>query len=160
MWRLAAVILFLVLFADIAYASHQVEVRYPTSITTTVGELITIQIDLKNKEPSAEAYRIVMKATLQSMEITNPNINTQTINPGGSVSVFSNIRTLTDAPNVLTIEIFGDTDLSPTKTISIAVQSKKFSLPEFGLPGFIQIVAIASIVYFWLGKKIILRKAK
>ena len=144
-----SIVLIYMLLVQPVSASHQVEYRAPTSITTTVGELTTVQLDIKNAGSTAEYYRINMIASLPNeMEITNPNIITKALNPGESVSVFSNIHTLTESPNALTIEIYRDNDLSHSVSATISVSSKKLSLPEFGLMGFLQIIAGATVIYF------------
>ena len=141
-----------ILLTQIAYASHEVDYRTPTSMITTVGQPATLQLDIKNTGSFSERYQITISASLQNeIEITNPNIRTQIVSPGQSISVSSNIRTLTESDNALTIKIFRDGDSShfqPQPPISISVKSKKFSLPEFGLTGFLQITAIAAILYF------------
>ena len=145
------------LFINVAYATHQVEYRVPTNMITTVGKFTTLQIDIKNAGLTSEYYLVTITAEPSNqVETTNPSITTKTLNSGESVSVFSNIRTLTDAPARLTIKIYRGTDLShffPDPPISISVQSKKFSLPEFGLTGFLQIMAIASVLYFSFGAR-------
>jgi len=143
-------IVFLVLVQAVN-ASHQAEVDYkvPEGIVTIVGELTNIKIDLINKGPKPYSFQIKLKATLQNeMEITNKDINIQTLSPGQTTSVFSNIRTLTENPNPLTIEIYRDNDFTHSVLTTISVNSKKFSLPEFGLFGFLQIIAIVGVLYF------------
>lgn len=138
----------IVLLVQASYASHQVEFRAPTSITTTVGELTTIQVDIKNAGATTEFYKITITATSPNkIEITNPNIDTKNLKPGESTSIFSNIRALTENPDPITIQIFRDSDLSHFVPIVISVQSKKFSLPEFGLLGFLQIVGLSTVLY-------------
>ena len=150
-------IMSLILLVQAVNASHQVEYRAQTRITTTVGELTTLQVDIKNAGSTIEFYQVNFVALPSNgIEITNPSVTTQALNPGQTVSVFTNIRTLTEAPVVLTVQIYPGGDLShfliPPPTISIA--SKKYSLPEFGLVGFMQIIAIAAIVYFLFGNRI------
>ena len=151
-------ILIMILFVQTAYATHQVETRVPLGIITTVGKLTTLQVDIKNAGSTVEYYSVIITAfPANQIEITNPSITTKNLNPGESISVFSNIRTLTETPIVITIQIFRNGDLShpSTPVISpISVSSKKFSLPEFGLIGFLQIIAVASVLYFLFGKRV------
>lgn len=141
---------FLILFAQTAYASHQVEQRSPESIVTTVGKFTSIQIDIKNSGSTTESYQLsITAASPNEIEITNPAINTQPLSPGETLSLFSNVRTLTENTNILSIKIYRAGDLSHSVDIpAISVKSKKFSLPEFGLAGFLQIIALASVALF------------
>jgi len=151
-------ILIAILLVQTAYATHQVETRVPLSIVTTVGKLTTLQVDIKNAGSTMEYYSVTITASpANQIEITNPSITTKNLNPGESSSVFSDIRTLTETPIVITIQIFRDGDLSHPSTPSvpaISVSSKKFSLPEFGLIGFLQIIAVASVLYFLFGNRL------
>ena len=145
----------LVLLVQAVNATHQVEYNVPTRITTTVGELTTLQMDIKNAGPTAEYYKITVTTTSPNkMEITNPVITTQTLKPGQAVSVFSNVRTLAESSDPITVQIYRDNDLSHSQSIGISVSTKKLSLPEFGLIGFLQIIALATIVYFLSGNRI------
>ena len=148
-WTIASV--------HVAYASHQVDFRTPTTIITTVGQLTTLQPDIKNLGASSERFHITISASSPNeIEITNADIHTQTVDPQKGISLFSNIRTLTENDNVLTIKIFRDGDQShfqPQPPISILVKSKKISLPEFGLSGLAQIMVIASVLYFSFGAR-------
>lgn len=152
----AGLIIFIYLFVQAAYASHQndVEVQAPSTIVTTVGKLTTLQVDIRHKGASIEFYQVKITAVPPNkIEITNPSITTKSLKPGETVSIFSNIRTLTESPTVLTIQIFRDNDLSHSVPLSMSVISKKFSLPEFGLIGFLQIISIAAIIYFLFESK-------
>lgn len=137
------------LFLPAAYSSHQVEYRIPSSMTTTVGESTTLQIDIKNSGSTTEYYRVRITSSIPNeIGITNSDITTKLLAPSQSVSVFSNIITLTENDNLLTVQIYRDNDLSHAVSTTVNVKSKKFSLPEFGLIGFIQIIALAGILYF------------
>lgn len=139
------VLMSFILFIPAVNAAHVV-LRNPASITTTVGELTTIQVDIRNGGTSSETYEVTITATEpNAIEITNPSITT-TIKPGQSISVFTNIRTLTETSNLLTVQVFYNSVLHASASIS--VNTKKFSLPEFGLIGFLQIMALSSLLYF------------
>ena len=155
MKSLYMLIAFLVLVQAVN-ASHQAEVDYkvPERVVTTVGELTNIKIDLINKGSRPYSFQIKLKAALQNgMEITNSDINIQSLSPSQTTSVFSNVRTLTENPNLLTIEIYRDNDFTHSVSTGIPVNSKKLSLPEFGLTGFLQIAAIAAVLYFLFNVK-------
>lgn len=147
-------IVWIALLMQTAYASHESEVGYraPETIITTVGKLTTVQIDITNKASSPYSFQINLRADQPNeMEITNSNIDIMNVKPGEAVSVFSNIRTLTETSNSIIIEIKRGDDHPITKIIS--VRSKKFSLSEFGLAGLLQIMAIVGILYFLLIRK-------
>ena len=145
----------LILLVQAVNATHQVEYNAPPIITTTVGELTTLQVDIKNAGPTAEYYKITITTTSPNkMEITNPTITTQILKPGQAISVFSNVRALTENSDPITVQIYRDNDLSHSISAGISVSTKKFSLPEFGLAGFLQIIAIATIVYFLFGNRV------
>ncbi|MBI1978477.1 MAG: hypothetical protein HYS62_00255 [Candidatus Aenigmarchaeota archaeon] len=138
-----------------------IEYRVPDSITTTVGELTTVQIDIKNSGPSAEHYEILIEATLpNTMKITNDLITTETVNPGDAVSVFTNIIALTEDNNGIVINVIAVETLDNTMLPTISVISKKFSLPEFGLSGFLQIMILSAAAYFLAGPNRIILKTK
>ena len=140
-------ILISLLLIQTAYAILQVSYQAPTKIVTTVGQLTTIQVDIRNTGPTPDSYTVRITATSPNIiYISNPTIVTTLVIPTNVTSVRTNIQTLTDDPNVINIQI---SDLTDTLNIpGISVNSKKFSLPEFGFLGFLQIVILASISYF------------
>lgn len=144
-------IAFLFLFIQTVNASHIIDYRIPTTIVTTVGKLTTVQMDIQNGGASATDYRLILTATLPNeIDITNWDIHTQTLNPGESISIFTNIRTLTESPNVLKISVYPDSLSAGPDVLSlfIIITSKKYSLPEFGLMGFLQIITLSGVAYF------------
>lgn len=145
----------LFLLAQPSLATHQVEYRTPENIATTVGELTTLQIDIKNGGTVPEYYTVtITSAVPNEISITNPSITTPTLNPGESTSIFSNIHTLTESDNTITISIFQKGDMGHAVTApAIPVKSKKYSLPEFGLAGLAQIIVLSTTAFFFLRRK-------
>lgn len=145
------VAMFLVLIVQTVNATHQVEYRVPSSMVTTVGQLTTLQVDIKNNGASTEDFLVkIIASSPNIIEITTPTIDIAPLKTGESVSIFSNIRTLTDTPSiVLTIRTYRNSDMSLLHDVSttVSVSSKKFSLPDFGLFGFLQIMLLASLLY-------------
>lgn len=152
---LCGILLSWIILTQVLYAVPQIEYSAPSSIVTTVGELTIVQLNIRNIGVSKEYYHIKISAAMPNeMEITNSDITTQFVNPGDSISVYTNIRTLTENNNPLTIRIERDNNPADFKNIpAIPVQSKKFSLPEFELAGFLQIIAIAAVIYFLFSDK-------
>ncbi|MEM5803086.1 MAG: DUF2341 domain-containing protein [Candidatus Aenigmatarchaeota archaeon] len=129
-----------------------IEIQAPRTIITTVGKQTMLQLSIRNNGVSTDFYTIDLSpASSNSIEISNRRITTDSVEVGKSISVFSNIRTLTEDDNTLTITIV-NSDNTQGKTIVIPVKSKKYSLPEFGFLGFLQIIAMAVVVYFLVSK--------
>ncbi len=145
--------IFLVLIPSVL-AVPQVDYRVPSSIVAIVGQLTGLEIDLINKDSIAHYYTVKITGNpANQIDITNPSIISSSVNPGSLTSVYTNIRTLTEAPNALTVDIYQDSDLSSAVTAMIPVSSKKFSLPDFGMTGLIQIAVLSSLAYFMIGRK-------
>ncbi len=135
------------------------DIRGPDSVTTTVGEFTEVRIDVFNKGSVQDSYTAQITGTPANVvEITNPSLTTQTVSPKQTTQITSNIRALTGDNSVITFTIIS-VGTSEQLALPIPVSSKKFSLPEFGLIGFLQIVLLAGIIYFLLANRM-LKKPK
>ncbi|MBI2547169.1 MAG: hypothetical protein HYW23_01845 [Candidatus Aenigmarchaeota archaeon] len=150
---LSILILFFVLVVPV-HATHQIQYRAPDSITSTVGQPTSLQVDIKNAEASPDTYFIYITSLLPNeIQITNNNITTQVLNPGDMVTISTNVRTLTESDNIITFQVYRSGDSSHYIPITIPVKSKKFSLPDFGLAGFLQIAALATVIFLLVSPK-------
>lgn len=115
-------------------------------IITTVGDKFDLKIDVTNKGTLADSYRIDFSGP-GTIDISPTTITTPTIGPNQVVSAFSSVTPVVDQTGTLTVKV---TSLTSGKFIEkdIQVSPGLFALPEFGLIGFLQIIAIAAIIYF------------
>ncbi|MBI2084586.1 MAG: hypothetical protein HYT70_03170 [Candidatus Aenigmarchaeota archaeon] len=149
-----AVLVALVPVVDADATGTNFAVVAPQTITTTVGELTEARISIYNKGSVEEAYTISYAASSPNfIDITKSAIVTQAVGPKQTIQVSTTIRTLTDDNNVLAITVRSSAT-AETLNANIPVRSGKYSLPEFGFPGFVQIVFIASILYFLHSRRI------
>ncbi len=151
---LFAFLIFVCLLILPAIAGTNFDVKNPDTIITSVGKLTELKIEIFNKGSVSESYNITISASKPTIiEITNPSITTQSVNPNQFTSVSSNVRTLTEDGNALLITVKSGVT-TETSNINISIKSKKISLPEFGLTGLLQIIGIAAIVYFLFTGKV------
>jgi len=117
-------------------------------IVATVGEKFDLKIDVGNKGALKDSYKIDLSGPA-TIDISPTTITTQAIDPNQVVSVFSSITPLVDQTGTLTVKV---TSLTSGKFVTreIEVSPGLLALPEFGLIGFLQIIAVAAIVYFLL----------
>ena len=125
----------------------------PGNVATTVGKLTTLQINLYNHASQTDSYTVTI-SSLQDVpfEITSPSIAVSSMGSGSATTVATGIRPLTDDNNRITVTILS-TQTNEQEVMSISTTSSKLSLPEFNISGLIQIIGIASIIYYIAFKK-------
>ncbi|MBI1978478.1 MAG: hypothetical protein HYS62_00260 [Candidatus Aenigmarchaeota archaeon] len=138
-------------FTNHDFAAVDFDIRTTDRITTKVGERFDLKIDIVNTGALSDSYRIDISSP-GTMEITPATITTLTIDPNQIVSAFSSVMPLVEEPTTVIVAVTSLTSGKiVTKTIDVTIGL--FALPEFGLIGFLQIVAIAAVIYFLLANK-------
>ncbi len=131
---------------------YDFDIRTITKIVSTVGEQFELKVEIRNVGASPDKYNIAFTSAFPNIiDISNPTPTTAEVQSEGLASVSTLIRPLTDGDNVITVNVASNGNPLLYKEITIPLKSAKLSLPEFGLFGFLQIVAIAAVLYFLVG---------
>ncbi len=139
-------------FVDHDFTPVDFELNYPPKIVADVGSSFDLKIDISNKGLLRDTYRVDLTGT-ETVSISPESVTTEVVDRSKSVSVFSSITPLVDQSGQLTLKV---TSLTSGKVVTktIELNPKLFILPEFGLLGLIQIIAIATIVYFLFASRL------
>ncbi|MEM5797762.1 MAG: CARDB domain-containing protein [Candidatus Aenigmatarchaeota archaeon] len=132
------------------------DVRSAGKIIATVGAPVDLKIDVVNKGLLPDSYRITLSASNPNTISFTPSItNSRVISSQAVDSAIFSVVSLVDQTNEITVNVKSNTCSDcPPKEITINLQPGLLTLPEFSIFGFLQIIAIATIVYFLLlGKK-------
>jgi len=134
------------------------DIRATDKITTTVGHQFDLKIDVANKGKLTDSYKIEVLGPA-TVDIAPTTITTTIVGTNKIVSTFSSVTPLVGQSETLTVKV---TSLTSGKVVTknIEISPGLFALPEFGLIGFLQIVAIAAVVYFLLANKMFKKKRK
>ncbi len=137
------------------------DIRSTSRISSSVGSVIDLRVDVNNKGLLGDAYTVTLAASdPTAVDITPQSRNTGKIPSKQLGSVTSSIRPLVDKTNLITVTVTSDTQPSMSKVFQVELNPSLFVLPEFGLVGFLQIVIIAAIVYFLLVNKMFKSKPR
>ena len=130
------------------------EIRAADKITTTVGQKIELKVDVANSGTLTDSYTITLSAdNAEAIDISPLTVTTGDVSLNKITSMFFSIRPVVDTDNQITVTVSSNANPSTVKTLTIDVAPGLYALPEFGLIGFLQIVALAAIVYFLLVNK-------
>ncbi|MBI2543415.1 MAG: hypothetical protein HYW24_04485 [Candidatus Aenigmarchaeota archaeon] len=132
-------------------SDYDFEIRAASAITTSVGQDVELKVDIHNKGRLADSYTSSITAdNPNGLYVTNPTATTGGVNPDDITSVSSLLTPLTSESNEVTVTVTSVNRPALSRTLTIPVRSELYSLPEFGLFGFIQIIAMAGVIYFWV----------
>ncbi len=127
------------------------DARTSNKITTTVGKAVELKIDISNKGLIPDSYTITLTPP-NAVDATPSTITTGLIGPGKTVSATTSVTPLVDTNGKLDITI--TSGASPkSQTLKVQLEPGFFALPEFELPGLIQIMILAGAVYFLFIRK-------
>ncbi len=125
------------------------------AITATVGEATELRVQITNVGSTSDQYTVTFTSNLpNTVDISNPTITTETVPSNGNTFASTLLRPLIDGDNIISVTVASTADSSMSEVVTIPMRSAKFSLPEFGLFGLIQIIILASIVFFVYQKRI------
>ena len=133
---------------------YDFDIRSVERITGVVGKEIELRVEINNIGVYSDSYTVSFGADLPNIiDISNPTVATGEVQSDELIFISTLIRPLVAVDNVITITVQSNNDPDLFKEIKIPLSSYLFTLPEFGLLGFIQIIAIAGVMYFLVGNK-------
>ena len=137
------------------------QIASTSKIITTVGKKAELKVDVVNTGILPDSYTITLAADRPEAVDISPSITTTGgISLNQIISLFFSVLPVIDTDNRITVTVASNTNPSTFKTLTIDIDTGFYALPEFGLIGFLQIVAIAAIVYFLLVNRIGAKKRK
>ncbi len=120
----------------------------PVKITAIVGEQFELKIVINNAGFLPDSYSVSIAASPANLfEISNTGVTTPVIQSDQATTVLTLVRPLTDTGDYIIVTVTSVNSPTLTKTVNIPVKIAKYSLPEFGFAGLLQIIVGATIVY-------------
>lgn len=145
-------------FINHGFTAVDFDVKAADKVTTSVGHPFELKIDVANKGKLTDSYRVDLTAPA-TIDASPATITTPAVEAGKLVSAFAFVTPLVEQSDKITVKV---TSLTSNKVVTkdINVNPGLFALPEFGLTGFLQIIAIAAIVYLILINRKMLKLKK
>lgn len=139
-----------------ALANFDFTFRAVTTIITAVGQQSELKVDIHNLGAFSDRYSVTFTAAFPNIiDISNSQATTGDVQSDQLTSVSTLIRPLTDGDNIITINVLSINDPSLVKPpITVSLRTAKFSLPEFGFFGFLQIMIGAAFLYLVVHRKV------
>ncbi len=151
----------------------------PGSITPRLGHPVNVKIQISNNGVIADVYNVTFAMDNQAgatispvsrkqtadttIPFSVPEIISQTLSnlvmrtgevPGDkSVLAEGDVTAFVNTPNALRVTVTSSLDPEESKTLNIPLSASDVYLPEFNLAGFLQIMALAGVLYFLYANK-------
>lgn len=147
---------------DFVYTpNYDFEMRAAVESTVVLGDAFELKVDIYNKGALSDSYNVSFAARNPLIVyITNPNATTGEVNSGRLTAVPTLITSLVAEENSIIINVTSQNRPELQKIAIVSLNTGKYSLPEFGLFGFIQIIVLSGIVYFLVVNGIFVKRKR
>lgn len=137
------------------FKAFDFSIRSSERSIASVGEKVDLKVDVANKGLVKDSYRISVSADsinsvdISPVQIVQPSsMSTEIVESDKVTSVSVSVRPLVAEDNriIVIVTSVGCSGCAP-QTLYIPLKVKLYSLPEFGLSGFVQVMVTAGVVY-------------
>ncbi|MBI2545106.1 MAG: hypothetical protein HYW22_00705 [Candidatus Aenigmarchaeota archaeon] len=160
----AAVLIGAVIFSKIALsqvvdpsASYKFSTRTAAAITSNVGKPVYFRVDVGNIGKSEDSYIVsITSSNPNTVNIVPHQVTTGTVAPDDIAFTEFSITSLVDIDSQITVTVSSvNCATCEIESVNIPVTSGLFSLPEYGIEGFLTIMMAVGVIYFLITNKMI-----